>query len=156
MAMRRTKVAIGAAVLAATASFIAPWEGFRPKAYQDVVGVWTICYGHIEGVKSGQVKTAAECKKLLADDLPRYAGYVEKCIHVPLTDGQKIALISLVYNVGPGAVCSKNSSVARNINAGRYRQGCEAIKLYNRAGGKVWRGLTLRREDEFRSCMEGI
>lgn len=156
MAAGRTKVVIGAAVLAAAASFIAPWEGLFTKAYKDPIGVWTICYGHIEGVKAGQVKTAAECKKLLADDLPRYAAFVEQCIHVPLTDGQKIALISATYNVGPKIVCSKTSSVARNFNAGKYREGCAALKLYDRAGGKVWRGLTLRRADEYRSCMEGL
>ena len=28
-----------------TAEFIAHWEGFRSKAYQDVAGNWTIGYG---------------------------------------------------------------------------------------------------------------
>ena len=51
----------GAATIAAIVAFIGPWEGRRYTAYQDIVGVWTICEGHTKGVKAGDVATDAQC-----------------------------------------------------------------------------------------------
>ncbi len=36
-------------------NLIKKWEGFRGTAYLDPVGIWTIGYGHTQGVKPGQV-----------------------------------------------------------------------------------------------------
>ena len=33
------------------------FEGLRLRAYKDLVGVWTIGYGHTRGVKAGQTIT---------------------------------------------------------------------------------------------------
>jgi GH24 family phage-related lysozyme (muramidase) len=44
------------------------FEGCRLEAYQDSAGIWTIGYGHIEGVSEGQTVTQAQADAFLCDD----------------------------------------------------------------------------------------
>ncbi len=45
-------------------------EGVRYDPYQDVVGVWTVCYGHTgKDIMLGKTYTEAECRALLNKDL---------------------------------------------------------------------------------------
>lgn len=147
---------VTAGVLAATAAFVGPWEGRELRAYQDVVGVWTICYGHTAGVQPGDTATAAECQDQFADDLGAYRKRLVACI--PALPQQKepvnVALISWAYNVGTGAACS--STLARKANAGDWRGACNELPRWNKAGGRVIRGLTRRRDAEQKLCLSGI
>jgi lysozyme len=43
-------------------------EGCRLNAYQDTVGVWTIGYGHTEGVGKGDKITQAKAEEYLLED----------------------------------------------------------------------------------------
>ncbi len=133
---------------------IVAWEGFQAVGWHDPIdppGINTVCYGHIEDVQIGERHTKIECEEMLADDLPRYEAMVQKCIHVPMPDYRHAAIISFTYNVGGGALCK--SSVARKLNAGDVQGGCDALLLYNRANGKVIRGLQNRREAERKLCL---
>jgi lysozyme len=146
------KAAGGAAGIAV--ALIIAWEGLAPVGHHDPIdppGINTVCYGHIEGVKVGDGYTAEQCKNMLINDLPRYEAMVLKCIKVPMSDGTHAALISFTFNVGGGALC--RSSVARKINAGDLRGGCEALMLYVYANGKRIKGLKNRRRDERRLCL---
>ena len=49
--------------------FIEDLEGVRLKAYQDGGGIWTIGYGHILGVKSGDICSFDQADKWLTEDL---------------------------------------------------------------------------------------
>jgi lysozyme len=145
-----------AAWLAIAITFVAGWEGLYTKAYRDPIGVVTICYGitnHDRPVRMGDTYTAAECKQMLGDDLMKYMAQTRKCI--PKIDtfppNRQAALVSFTYNVGQGNLCK--SSVARHLNAGRVKQGCDALLLYNKAGGRVLRGLTNRRAAEHKLCL---
>jgi lysozyme len=60
----------------------------------------------------------------------------------------------LTYNIGGAAYC--RSTVARRFNAGRWKEGCDAYLMWNRGGGRVIRGLTLRRQDERKLCLSGL
>lgn len=144
----RTTGAIGL-LLAVVASF----EGLRQNAYQDVVGVWTVCYGHTEGVKRGDRYSTAECQQMLLGNLKAYSEGIEKCVKVKLPDKRWVALTSFAYNVGIKAAC--NSSVVRLINQGRIREGCDALLKWNRAGPIVYPGLTKRRQKEREYCLAG-
>lgn len=42
---------------AKAADFIAKWEGFEGKAYRCPAGVWTIGFGHTDGVREGDTVT---------------------------------------------------------------------------------------------------
>lgn len=143
-----------AAVLLVATPFIAGFEGLRTTAWHDPIdpkGVNTVCYGHIEGVQVGDTYTRVQCQKMLEKDLPRYMAMVDRCIHVYMPPQRYAAVLSFTYNLGPGALCK--SSVARYINAGDYKRGCDAMLLYNKSTGVVRKGLVRRREAERTLCL---
>lgn len=159
MASRKAKGAVlAAAVAAAAAAFVAPWEGLYTKPYRDMVGVLTVCYGETEGVKASDRYTPAQCRKMLAEKLPRYYSEISACwgpeVEKRLTNNMRIAFTSGAYNFGSGAFCK--SSMVRALKAGNRRKACDALLLYNRAGGRVVRGLVNRRKAERKLCLEGI
>lgn len=144
--------AIGTALCIA-ASCVAGYEGFFSKKYLDVVGVPTVCYGATaaDGVDLTKTYTKAECQAMLVKDLEKYDAQVKKCITVPMPPHREAAIISFTYNVGWGALCK--SSVARDMNAGRTKEACDDLLKFNRAGGRVIKGLTTRRQSERVMCL---
>lgn len=159
MAGRRTKGAIaGAAVMAAAAAFVAPWEGLYTTPYRDLVGVLTVCYGETEGVKATDRYTPVQCRDMLAKKLPRYYSEISACwgpeVEAKLTDNMRIAFTSGAYNFGSGAFCK--SSMVTRLKLGDFKGACDALLLYNRAGGHVVRGLVNRRNAERKLCREGL
>ena len=144
-----------AAALALAVPLIANWEGERRVGYLDIVKVPTYCFGGTgpEAVV-GKRYTAAECKTQLAEDVISHATPLQRCITREIPPETFAALISLSYNIGPAGVC--RSGAVRYANAGKIKEACEAITLYNRAGGKVVRGLVNRREAERKLCLRGI
>jgi len=126
---------------------VAKYEGCRLEAYKCPAGVWTIGYGHTAGVKPGDRLPSAEAaKKLLREDLARYAASVSDCvakglIRFPLTQNQFDALTSFCYNCGAGNL--------RTLVSGRDAATvADKMLAYNKGGGKVLAGLTKRREEE--------
>ena len=69
-------------------SLIKNYEGCRLEAYQDSVGIWTIGYGVIKGVKEGDKINQEEADHLLQEELPEYEGYINDMIKVPLEQCQ--------------------------------------------------------------------
>jgi lysozyme len=141
-------------VLALAVSSITVYEGFAPVGHHDRIdppGVNTVCYGHIENVRIGERHTKQQCEVMLEGDLPRYDAMVTKAIHVPLPPHRHAALLSFTYNVGGGALA--RSSVARRLNAGDVKGGCNALLMYDRANGRVVPGLLTRRKSEREWCL---
>jgi lysozyme len=127
------------------------------KAYRDIVRVWTICDGDTLDVAPGMVETPEGCRERLEDQLVAHAEPVLACVpalRAPERQHQLAASVSLAYNIGPAGFC--RSTAARLFNAGRWRDGCEAFLRFNRAGGRVIRGLTLRRQRERSICLRGL
>jgi len=127
------------------------FEGWRSKAYRDSVGVWTIGYGHTSMAGSPKVTpnmtiTKAQGEAILKKDLKKYEKAVNDYVRVQLTQEQFDALVSFCYNVGPGNF--KKSSVLRYVNARRFEDVPSRLMIWNKAGGKVLRGLTRRRAAE--------
>jgi len=127
------------------------FEGWRPKAYKDSVGVWTIGYGHTSmagppKVRAGMKITKAFGEDLLQKDLQKYAKAVDDAVKVELNSNQFGALVSFCYNVGPGNF--RKSSVLRYTNKSRFSDVPARLMLWNKAGGLVLRGLTRRRKAE--------
>lgn len=125
---------------------IKEFEGFSAKAYQDVVGVWTIGYGSTKNVKPGDTITKTEAEQRLREELVEYERAVEKNCTVQPNQNQFDALVSFCYNVGPGNF--RKSSVLKAHNRSDFQAAARAFALWNRAGGKVWAGLTRRRMAE--------
>ena len=148
-----------AAAIAIAVAFIGPWEGYAAKPYVDRVGTGhpiTWCYGETKADGAvpplNKVFTKAECTQELQRDLTtKYDPEVRKCIHVPLPPHREAALVSFVYNLGPGALC--NGPVGRYLNAGNVTAACNSMLAYDHAGGKSIPGLTRRREAERELCL---
>ena len=127
-------------------SLIKHFEGCGLKAYQDSVGIWTIGYGTIKGVKEGDQINQDEAEHLLQEEMPEYEGYINKMINVPLDQNQFDALCSWVFNLGPTNL--QSSTLLKVLNEGKYDEVPDQIKRWNKAGGKVLQGLVRRREAE--------
>lgn len=126
---------------------IARYEGCRLAAYQCAAGVWTIGYGHTEGVKQGDTLPSEEAAKaLLKEDLKKYGGYVNASvrkgtINFPLNQNQFDALTSFCYNCG-------NGNLQKLVLGRDAATIAEKMLLYNKGGGKVLSGLVRRRQEE--------
>lgn len=132
------------------ARFVAKWEGLLQHAYLDTIAsppVWTIGYGHTgSDVHAGQFVTKRRALKLLTRDLRDAARAVNQNIHVRLAVRQRIALISLVFNCGPGAVAG--STLQAKLNARDYKGAADEFPKWSHAGGVVVQGLLNRRREE--------
>ena len=149
-------VAGSAAAMAMAVNFIGGWEGVKTEAYQDIVGVWTICFGETRGIEAGQTATMAECREMLEDGIAEFEERLDRCLkredEIPV--GAKVAFVSWAYNVGTGAAC--RSTLVKKANAGDLRGACNELPRWNRAGGRVIRGLTNRRISEREMCLAAL
>lgn len=154
--MSASRLKKSAAVLAAAIALVGSWEGLRTVAYRDIVGVPTVCFGETRGVAMGDRYTVEECQVMLGDGLVEFETGMRRCLTNPDAIPAKpyVAFLSLSYNIGTGAFC--RSTVARRANAGDLAGACNAIAMWNKAGGRVVQGLVNRRADEQRICLEGV
>lgn len=132
---------------------VALWEGTEYKPYYDVVGVLTVCNGYTgPDIIPGKTYGKQECDRLLKKELTEHGLGVLKCTKVPLNQNQYDSLTSFTYNVGVGAYCK--STLLRKLNAGDYTGACRELPKWNKAGGKVYAGLTKRRAAEMALCLK--
>lgn len=125
---------------------IKTFEGCKLTAYLCPAGVWTIGWGRTTGVRRGQRITQAQADRWLEEEYDHFGLQVLSSVRVALTDNELGALVSFAYNVGIGAF--RSSTLLRLLNAGDYRGASRQFARWNRAGGRVLRGLTRRRAAE--------
>ena len=149
----RKRSAIAGIVLSASSLVgIALHEGYSDKAYIPVPGdVPTVGFGTTGGVKPGDTITPPKALVRALNDIQKFEGAVKKCVTVPLHQYEYDAYISLSYNIGSGAFCG--STLVKRLNAGDYEGACKAILMWDRFKGKPLRGLTIRRQEEYKLCM---
>ena len=129
---------------------IKSFEGCRLSAYKCPAGVWTIGYGHTQGVYEGMTISQAQADNMLREDVKYYADAVDRYnSRFNFTQEEFDALTSFTYNCGVGSLqavmscCNTKQEIA------------EECKLYNKGGGVVLAGLVRRREEEYRLFMSG-
>ena len=128
---------------------IKEFEGLRLTAYKCSADVWTIGYGTTAraGVgivpEAGMTITKAEADYYLEKGVNKFADKIRSGIIAPININEFSAFVSLAYNIGPSAFL--RSSALRNFNAGNKAKASASILLWNKAGGKVLRGLQRRR-----------
>lgn len=132
-------------------NLIKSFEGFRTKAYDDGVGVWTIGYGTIKypngvRVKKGDTCTAQQAEEYLKNDLVKFENAINRLVKVSLTQNQFDALASFTYNLGETNLSS--STLLRKLNAKDYLGAANEFPKWNKAGGRVLPGLVKRRDSE--------
>lgn len=131
---------------------IKEFEGFRAQTYDDGVGVLTIGYGTTAAAdvgirpRPGMTVTQEEAEWYLQKALTKFAQQIKPQIAAPINENEFAAFMSLAYNIGPTAFAK--SSALRHFNAGDKAKAAKAILLWNKAGGKVLKGLVRRREAE--------
>jgi lysozyme len=131
--------------------FIAKEEGFVDHVYLDQIGVPTIGYGHAlaEGEHFPRTITEAQGRVMLARDVAEAEGAVSRAVTVPLTQSMFDALVSLVFNLGPGQVMdARSSTLLRLLNAGDYAGASLQFAAWRMGGGKVLPVLVGRRARE--------
>lgn len=146
-----------AAVVLAVESIIKDWEGLRLVAYLDQIAkppVWTVCFGETAGVKAGMRKTKAECEAMLYERvyrdfyIPMAACAAPAFVQAPVP--VQAAMLGGGYNFGVGSINPRRgwcgSSAAASIRARDWAGACVAQTAWNKAGGKVIKGLVDRRE----------
>lgn len=122
------------------------FEGFKSRAYRDPVGVVTIGWGHTRTARLGQIVTRQQGEALLRQDIAEFERAVETLVDVPLTDNQFAALVSLAFNIGAGAL--RRSTLRHKLNAGDYSGAAREFLRWDKAGGRVLKGLSQRRYAE--------
>lgn len=126
------------------------FEGLYKKAYRDEVGVWTIGYGITNADKSitgVTIKAGLVISEKIADNwLERSLNskYLQKVMKYDKkynwNQNEIDALISFAYNIGSIDGLTANGTRSRATIAAK-------ILEYNKAGGKVYRGLTRRKAE---------
>jgi lysozyme len=109
---------------------------------------WTIGWGATgPGIGPGSVWTQQQCDARLESDVARHARDVAIALgDAPTTQAQFDAMVSFHYNTGAIA----RSTLLRRHLAGDYRAAAEEFARWNRAGGRVLKGLVRRRAAEAR------
>lgn len=134
-------------------NIITTYEGFSSKPYLDVVKVPTIGYGTTKYKNGNSVKMTDQpiTKENALDELKYHVEemcipFIKKYVTVDLNQNQIDALCSFIYNVGSGNFIK--STLIKKINQKDFTGAAEEFLKWNKAGGKVYDGLTKRRNSE--------
>ena len=138
------------------ADFIKRFEGYAKRLpddrcvpYMCSAKVLTIGYGSTgEGVHPGSVWTRGQADARFQRDLGKFTASVFELSPGlrDSTEGQQAAIVSFAYNCGLAAY--KNSTLRRAVNREDWPEAQRQLMRWTRAGGKVVRGLVIRRRAE--------
>lgn len=104
-------------------NLIKKYEGLRLTAYLCPAGVWTIGYGHTNGVQKGDKINEAGATEFLREDLA-WAERAVNAVGVQLTQQQFDALVSLTFNIG--------SANFKKYWVTPLRENCKSGALYDK------------------------
>jgi GH24 family phage-related lysozyme (muramidase) len=109
---------------------------------------WTIGWGATGAdIGPGTVWTQAQCDARLAEDVARHAEDVAEALgDTPTSQAQFDALVSFHYNTG----AIRWATLTAKHRKGDYSGASEEFARWNKAGGRVLKGLVRRRQAEAR------
>lgn len=99
-----------------------------------------------KGLKKGDVITESQAETFLQDDLQPIYTILRQWVKVPLTQGQFHVLCSFIFNCGSDNF--SGSTLLKKLNQGDYTGAAAEFSRWNKAAGKVMRGLDNRRASE--------
>lgn len=139
--------------IAVTLALIRRFEGFYAKPYLCPAGVPTIGYGatyYEDGTRvtllDAPISSARAEALLLWHVKNVYLPAVMQLCPGIDSPGRLAAIIDWTFNLGKGNL--RASTLRRKVNAGEWDLVPAQLRLWNKAGGRVLRGLTARREAE--------
>ncbi|BEV43903.1 lysozyme [Afipia carboxidovorans] len=116
--------------------------------YLDSAGVLTIGWGHTNHhppyFSAGAAWSQLECDAALASDTITFERHVRKLCKVDLEQHEFDALVSWAFNTGGPAT----ATLWKKLNAGNKAAVPAELGKWNRAGGRVLKGLVRRRKAE--------
>jgi len=129
------------------AKLIEGFEGFRSCPYRDAVGVPTIGYGSTKGVtmQTKCISQQAAEERMMREIDATYGAAVNKI--GGLNQNQHDALVSFVYNVGPGGI-APTTGIGKALRAKQWNRAADELLKWDKAGGRPLAGLTRRRKAE--------
>lgn len=139
---------------------VADVEGRSNVAYWDKwAKIWTIGIGHTgPEVVKGLVWSDQQIDEAFRFDIMEAELVVNNAVKTRLTQCMFDALVSFAFNVGPGKRGIKDgfvslksggpSTMLKLLNIGAFESVTREFVKWNRAGGMVVNGLTIRREKE--------
>lgn len=135
-------------------SLVKELEGYSAHRYRDGGDKWTIGYGHLITKEDGDLRVVSkeEAESLLMDDLIEAEAAIDRLVKVDLTQGQKTALISFVFNIGEDQF--RSSGTLRVLNQGKYEEAIGRMQMWNKIADpetgvlEISKGLTNRRKKE--------
>ena len=129
------------------------FEGLRLEAYRCPSGVWTVGYGHTQGVTKGMKVNEGWAERMLVQDLKSAARDIERLgiCEMLCRQGQADAVIDFVFNMGITKL--RQSTLLKCIQQGASDEKvCGELKrwIYGTQNGRKIRlpGLVARREWE--------
>jgi len=135
------------------------FEGVRSRPYRCAANLYTVGVGHLIGDGKhlpdswNRTFSQEEIDGILKSDLRRFELGVHKMLpNVPLRQCEFDAIISFCFNLGLG--CFQRSTLRQALLRGDKKAAMESLVKYCRAGGKILRGLQIRRLDE-KALFEG-
>ena len=138
--------------------FIKSKEGFSSSPYPDGPG-YSIGYGHFLHTPSDLLSqrnlTQKEAELVLKEDIEKV---IKNIIHeypefVKLNQGKRDALTSLIFNWG--LVPFLKSKLLKNLKTRKYRAAAHEFLDIVKSGGKVLKGLVIRRKEESEIFLNG-
>ena len=140
-------------------NLIKKFEGVRSRPYRCPACLWTVGVGHLIGDGKqlpdsyNRSFTENEIDAILRKDLARFERGV--VMQFPMsyrfTQGMFDALVSFSFNLGLGAL--QRSTVRSALLRYDKDKAGESLLKYCRAGGKILKGLQLRRQEEYKLLM---
>lgn len=129
------------------------FEGCSLESYQDSAGVWTIGYGHTQGVKPNQSISQSQAETMLKHDLEHFSFSVFQLLQeqgIQADQNQFDALVSFAFNVGIENL--RTSTLLKKFKQQDIKGTAQEFLRWDKAtvdGRKVvLKGLTNRRNAE--------
>ena len=135
-------------------ALIKRYEGYKTTPYRCPAGLYTVGYGHVIGNglqlpdEWNRKFSLGEIDELLRTDLVRFERGVPRYCPVYLTQSQFDALVSFSFNLGLGVL--QRSTLRQKILRKDGKGAAKEILKYNMAKGRPLKGLTRRRQAEYR------
>lgn len=143
---------------------ISEHEGFLTKPYLDPKKILTVCWGHTGGIDKNRLYSTDDCVKLFKEDLLEadevLKNNIPSTVYDKLTDKQKAAFISFIFNVGPGGKGVKDgfvylssgnlSTMIKNLKKGDITNACLEFPKWNK---DRLPGIIIRRKKEMDLCL---
>lgn len=135
------------------------YESCSLKSYRDSAQILTIGWGHTgSDVYDGMIITQDQADDLFKNDIEVFVNMLNSRLEDNIEQYQFDALVSFLYNVGPGSVGIKDglfvlrdgnpSTLWRMIESKNFIGASQQFLQWTRSDGMILRGLVARRRSE--------